>query len=385
MSLVGPIRGRRLDAETKLALLGAIDDAKGGGMPTSRACEILQIDPRRVRRWKQNALLAARTSPPREAPSGPQRATQGPVPAPEGRAKPVGVSLDMDALRPEHLADRPPVARRRPHAITEWERAEIARAGREAELAEHRHRKLTHHLSRAGRVFVSPSTTLRVLRAEGLVPVYIRRSRPARPRTEVDEGEPNRSWRYDLTTFPTTQGDFHLAPVLDGCSRKITGRAFGPAADSLLVQEAWEKALATEGLLADEGPELPLAVSDRGTQMTSRSTKLFFFDLGVTQSFSRPRTPTDNASCEAWMATLKCECLYTADTAELSPDEVLGRIDRFIAYYNEERLHQSLDYVTPSERHEGRHVAILEARRRGMEEAKEIRREAAYGGDQDHR
>ena len=50
-----------------------------------------------------------------------------------------------------------------------------------------------------------------------------------------------------------------------------------------------------------------------------------------------------------------------------------------------ERLHQSINYVTPAERHEGRHVAIIEARRRGMQEAKRQRRMEAYGGVRDDR
>ena len=219
-------------------------------------------------------------------------------------------------------------------------------------------------------MFCSESSVLRELRRHGLVPVYQRRSRPVRPRPEVDETEPNRTWRYDLTTFPTLQGPFHLAPVLDGCSRKIVGRYFGPEATSDAVQTAWGKSLAAEGLLGADGPPLPAAASDRGTQMTSRSTAQFFFDLGVVQSFSRARTPTDNASCESWMATLKCERLYEAGTASMTPEEVESMIDRFIAYYNEERLHQSLGYVTPVERHEGRHTAIIRARREGMERAR---------------
>jgi hypothetical protein len=45
-----------------------------------------------------------------------------------------------------------------------------------------------------------------------------------------------------------------------------------------------------------------------------------------------------------------------------------------------ERLHQALDYVSPAERHGGRHTAIIEARRRGIQEAKLQRRMEAYGG-----
>ncbi len=115
-------------------------------------------------------------------------------------------------------------------------------------------------------------------------------------------------------------------------------------------------------------------------QMTSKSTQQFFFDLGIVQSFSRPRTPTDNATCESWIATCKCEALYEADTAKMQPWEVESMFDRFIDCYNNERLHQSLDYVTPAERHDGRHTGIIEARRRGMREAKERRRMEACGG-----
>ena len=288
---------------------------------------------------------------------------------------------DPVTLRVRHVQDASPVARRRPHSLLPVERKRIRAAAKRPELAALRHRKLTHHLSRTGEVFCSESSVLRELRAAGLVPVYQRRSRPVRPRPATDETEPNRTWRYDLTTLPTSEGPYHLIPVLDACSRKIVGRHFSPEATSDAVQTAWGKALAGEGLLAADGPDLPVAASDRGTQMTSRSTRQFFFDLGVLQSFSRPRTPTDNASCESWMATLKCERLYEADTATMSPTEVLSLVDRFIAYYNSERLHQSLGFVTPSERHDGRHTAILEARRLGMGQARAARTAANGSSD----
>lgn len=80
------------------------------------------------------------------------------------------------------------------------------------------------------------------------------------------------------------------------------------------------------------------------------------------------------------MATMKCERLYDADTAEMTPWEVEAMIDRFIGYYNEERLHQGLGFVTPNERHEGRHTAIIAARRAGMQDARRQRMMHAYGG-----
>jgi transposase InsO family protein len=340
--LTGPIRGTRLAAEVKRFIVRAVTDAKANGMPIARSCEILMIDPRRVRRWIK------------------------------GR--------DPQTLTKRDLADVPPIPGVCPHAITTRERAEIVKAAKDKKLAHLRHRKLTHTLSRHDRVYCSPSTTLRVLRAENLVPVYHHRSRPSRPRPVTDESEPNKTWRYDFLTFPTRAGDYHCVPVLDACSRKITGRYFGPEQISAAVHVAWDKALANEGLLSEDAPRLPMAASDRGTQMTSKSTQQFFFDLGIVQSFSRAKTPTDNAACESWIATLKCERLYDANTTDQQPWEVESLIDLFIDYYNNERLHQGIDYVTPAERHDGRHVAIIEARRRGMKEAKERRRMEAYEG-----
>lgn len=360
--MIGPIRSRRLPAEIKLQITRAVLEAKQAGMSIERACQVILLDSRRLRRWLQ-------------------RARDGrPADRPDLTGKTARQGCDPAALTEADLVDRPPVARRLPHRLTEGERREILRAGDEERLAHLRHRKLCHTLSREGRAWVSESSVLRVLRQAGRVPLYIRPTRPTRPRPEVDESEPNRSWRYDLTRFPTRAGDYHLVPVIDGCSRKIVGRHFGPEATSRSVQTAWEKALAAEGLLGEEAPPLPQAVSDRGTQMTSKSTQAFFAELGIAQSFSRPRTPTDNATCESWMATLKCERLYEADTAELSPWVVEEMVDRFIDYYNSERLHQALGFVTPAERHEGRHLAIIAARREGMREARKTRRQEAYGG-----
>ena len=333
--MIGPIRGARLPAEIKLQVVWGVHEAATTGMSVRRACEVLMLDPRRLRRWLW------------------------------GR--------DQASVAGADLIDRPPVARCHPHALLEQERLEIRAAAAEDELAQLRHRKLAHALSRQARVFCSESSVLRELRSAGLVPAYQRRSRPVRLHPVTDESEPNRTWRYDITTLPTLSGDYHLVPVLDACSRKIVGRCFSPEATSEAVQSAWGKALAAEGLLGADGPGLPAAASDRGTQMTSRSTRAFFFDLGVVQSFSRPRTPTDNGAAESWMATLKCERLYEADTATMTPDEVESMIDRFITYYNEVRLHQSLNYVTPAERHEGRHTAIIVARVEGLQRARATR------------
>ena len=41
-----------------------------------------------------------------------------------------------------------------------------------------------------------------------------------------------------------------------------------------------------------------------------------------------------------------------------------------MGYYNEARLHQGIGYVTPAERHDGFAPALIEARQRGMLDAR---------------
>jgi hypothetical protein len=109
----------------------------------------------------------------------------------------------------------------------EDERSEIVRAADDDRLAHLRHRKFPHQLSREGRVFCLESSVLRVLREAGKVPRHIRRSRPERPRAQQRASQPNTCWDFDLTAFPTLAGGYFLVPVLDRCSRKITGRYVG--------------------------------------------------------------------------------------------------------------------------------------------------------------
>jgi hypothetical protein len=49
--LTGAIRGTRLSADVKLALVGAIIEAKDAGFPIVRACEVLMLEARRFHRW----------------------------------------------------------------------------------------------------------------------------------------------------------------------------------------------------------------------------------------------------------------------------------------------------------------------------------------------
>lgn len=67
--------------------------------------------------------------------------------------------------------------------------------------------------------------------------------------------------------------------------------------------------------------------------------------FGVTQSFSRKGVPYDNAVAESFFSCLKREALKRK--AISSADDLRETVDEYIAFYNSERPHYSLDLRTP--------------------------------------
>ena len=66
---------------------------------------------------------------------------------------------------------------------------------------------------------------------------------------------------------------------------------------------------------------------------------------GLIQEFTTPYTPEQNGLVERFFRSLKEECIWHHRFESLGQARTV--IDRWIRYYNEERPHQSLDYVAP--------------------------------------
>ena len=87
--------------------------------------------------------------------------------------------------------------------------------------------------------------------------------------------------------------------------------------------------------------------SDRGTQYMSHAFVHLLADFGVEQSFSRTACPHDNAVAEAFFSIFKKEELYRRHYT--SEADLMRGIAHFIAFYNTERPHSTLQYKTPEQ------------------------------------
>jgi transposase InsO family protein len=83
--------------------------------------------------------------------------------------------------------------------------------------------------------------------------------------------------------------------------------------------------------------------SDRGMHYTGTSYQRLLAAHGITASMSRAGDCWDNAVVESFFATLKTEL----DANWRSGPEAIEALRQYLDWYNHERLHSTLDYVSP--------------------------------------
>ena len=160
---------------------------------------------------------------------------------------------------------------------------------------------------------------------------------------QFDPSEANEVWLADITYIPTREGWLYLAAVEDLYSRRVVGWAMDEHMESRLVVDAL--AMAVQRRLPDEGL---LAHSDRGSQYASAHYQLLLAKHGITCSMSRRADCWDNAPMESFFASLKKELVHGADFATRA--EARAALFEYIeVFYNGQRRHSSLGYVSPAE------------------------------------
>ena len=82
--------------------------------------------------------------------------------------------------------------------------------------------------------------------------------------------------------------------------------------------------------------------------------------------------PQSNGKLERWHKTIKGECIRPG--TPLSLEDARRLVAQFVAYYNNERLHSAIGYITPKDKLVGREAEIFAERRRKLEQAREDRR-----------
>jgi len=150
----------------------------------------------------------------------------------------------------------------------------------------------------------------------------------------------NRVWVADITYIPLKESAFaYLALVLDLCSRRIVGWSLAEQMTDTLVLDALAHAI------RDRQPASGLIHhSDRGGQYASQDYRAVLRRAEFRQSMSRAANCYDNAFMESCFGTIKTELEMTEyDNGPSARAEIAS----YLAYYNTERRHSALDYLSP--------------------------------------
>jgi transposase InsO family protein len=152
---------------------------------------------------------------------------------------------------------------------------------------------------------------------------------------------PNQVWVGDVTYIRVGTAGAFLALLMDAFSRMILGWSLSLSNDTSLAKEALEMALKTGS------PEIHH--TDQGSPYGSAAYTKRLHSLGIRSSMSQPGKPEDNGRAERLNRTIKEEEVYRNEYRTVA--EAKHAIELFISKYNHHRLHQALNYRTPSEVH----------------------------------
>jgi len=318
-------------------IVGVVAYAKASGITKYQTCELLQIHVRRIERW-------------------------------ESRLKHSG-TMDYQKSGPKQA----------PHAIMpEEQQALVKFAGRE-DTVDYSFQMLALKGAEQGLFFMSASAARCILQDEGLGDDRRgprRRGTGAKPNRPEELSGPNQCWCWDISYLKTDvlRVFWFLYVMLDEWSRKVVAWR---VSRSLACDEALrliDDAILAENLLGAPESQMPVVVNDRGSQMKAKEVKQMFRDMGLTQTFSRPRTPNDNPFIESLFGTAKTAPAYPGWFPYDDESVVQGYFEKYFTWYDNEHYHSRIGYVTPAQKHMGQAEAIIAERKNQLTNQKEIRK-----------
>jgi len=311
----------------RAAVVALIDQAVADGAGLMAACEQAGIDRRTRRRWIDESTGEVRTD------------------------------------------GRPEAARPTPsHAFTEQERTIILLTCQLPRFVDVPPSQIVPALADEGVYLASEASMYRILRAADQQHERGRaRRRTSRTATSHRATGPNQVWSWDVTWIasPVRGLFYYLYTIVDVWSRKIVGWEVYPSETGELAAT-----LLSRTVLAERCRDTDLVLhADNGSVQKSSTLRATLDSLGIRTSFSRPRVSDDNAYSESLFRTLKYRQDYPVNgfaDIDTARDWVLG----FVRWYNEEHHHSAIRFVSPNQRHDGRDIEMLAARKQVYEDAR---------------
>ena len=150
----------------------------------------------------------------------------------------------------------------------------------------------------------------------------------------------NQIWVADITYIPLANSRFaYLAMTMDLFSRRVVGWELAESMGEPLIVASLQQAIAARQPRAHL-----IHHSDRGGQYAGYAFRAVLRRATMRQSMSRAGNCYDNAFMESCFGTIKTELEMTEYEHVI---HARADIASYLAYYNTERRHSALDYLSP--------------------------------------
>ena len=146
-------------------------------------------------------------------------------------------------------------------------------------------------------------------------------------------------WSTDITYIRTPNGFMYLTAVMDWYSRFVLSWRLSNTLDSGFCLDALDEAL-SNGL-----PEI--FNTDQGSQYTSEAFQARLFEKGIKSSMDGRGRALDNIFVERLWRSVKYEEVYLKEYSDVK--SLKESLNKYFEFYNYQRKHQSLGYLTPAE------------------------------------
>ena len=269
----------------------------------------------------------------------------------------------LERLREGTLADRVVVPRSPLAALPEEVEAVVAYAKAQPREG---YRRLAWMMVDEDIACLTPSTVYRVLDSYDLLYRW-KRPEPGYGKRVPEATYPDEVWHVDLMYLWVKGRWYFLVSVLDSYSRYIV---HWKLATSMLAQEVAEiMAMALEKVPGKR----PRVVRDNGSQFVAKEWREVIRHFELEEVPIRVRHPESNGRIERYHRSVREEAFGDREVEDLyQARELLGQ---WVRYYNEERLHSTLNYLRPVDYYRGNPEALLAERKRKLKAAAARRKE----------
>jgi transposase InsO family protein len=209
--------------------------------------------------------------------------------------------------------------------------------------------------------FVSCSSVYNIIKRHNLDKKWVEAKEMAKRGFQQPQAI-HEQWHIDFSYIRIGGAFYYFLGILDGYSRRMLNYRLcenmsGINAEILVTETKEQYPLARN----------PRLISDNGSQFISKDFEELLLLLEFDHTLTSANHPQSNGKLERFNRTLKTE--HVRRSAYLNYQDACIRMAQWISYYNSERLHSAIWYLTPNDVFHGRTANRLAERKEKLHTA----------------